>query len=1777
METTTPLHGETSENPLKGVQRTYTRKSPCSLQGCLICRTPTSNDQPEPPPDHLILHFTKAIRIAIKNNNIRQLSAYVNQCNHQLDTNPEFVKYDLSDLLSVHQAATNILDSHTARSTPLPPSPPNGRTQTPSASFKPPKLIIENWNGKPYDFYSWLASILHGFNLAQCDNPGKLHHTLHAIPMDKRGVLNHIDNWEDFKIALIDEFGSINVFGREVDLIFNSLPRFESVQEIAEELAPKIKKLQSNLVTMSQFHKLEHLHGVAITRNLNSNIMRSLPSEVRPTFNEKYTSFHRQDPGNVMAPKTFEFLAQYVDEVRRNYQADPSLFDLELKSLSIEVKPVRPAPINTKPKPRSSAPPPSKPCTLCTVKGFQANHYPLNVHCGVGKLSSPDIIKIISDNHLCPSCTHQHEPNFRCKLTHYNGYSKVCSKGCLHDGLPIHRRACMHSNQTPSVTVSKVATDKSVPLVEDIQMGQIILGVQYDTGCQLSIISRSALENLHPSTYTLGSETKVRLMTYAGEGRNVLTTAVKLRIKNKTLKLSAIEDDLNHGSGFSFPVPIKWRSVMKTSTSQHTGRISILLGGDNHLFFPSEVERNARGMALYQSNLTQKYMIYGPVPPNTITWKEPVVSSCTNTLIINKLNIQAIQDQLLLTTSAEDYTTPSSRSLLLKLTKEKAIKDIMNNTSVDPVKNKTSVTILYKPNLSELGENHERVTKRINTMHKKIYSLPEIPTELDKYIQSQADKGNFVEINPENHRDEYQLHFVAYNYVVSGTSSSTKIRMTTDSSMRTETGLSLNDVTQPAPGNVPNLRGILMRSRCHLHYAVYDIEKFFRSVLISDKDSFLRIICVPSNSFSEPPATNPTWRYFRDRAIPFGDCASGDYASCAKTATVKTFIHEAPLHLQSAILQATLEDTYIDDGGVGANTMEELSVLQDEIEKILSKGGFRVKSWERSGENEFSKYLGMTWNRLKDQYQLKFRLNLHKKTRGIPSGEDLDSEFLQDPSAPITKKNVLSVACQFYDPTGLASPLMVSIRALFSEICRDSKCSFNSTLSEERSDRFRRAVTEILLTKEIFFPRQIIFHYSAQLYIFFDGSLQGYGACVYACSNGQFNLISSSAKILGNTAFSAPQSEMAGAVLASRMEQKIGQELSNVTLSPPVFIGDSEIVLKMIAKNDPAGPPVFYGTRLMEILSVSSPNNWFWCPGHSNPADLLTRPGTTCEQVNSKFWLNGSFLPQPESSWPTILSTKITDCSTPIRSVKILNTIMTNPTQDVIISLLEHTQSFSKVIKALSFIHKACRTWRAQPTPTHTWKSVVTSISSSIIKCYSTDSEHIIASNKMKHLVIQSLDGIYYVSDRSFRSRIGVPLICKKTILAKCIVKDAHTELGHGRDVLQVLSHIQSKFYIPGVREMITNMKKSCPGCIKLNKKPFTAFEADVPDVLKTVQPPFSYCQADIFGPVHVQQGSQQLKRWVLVILCLSSRGVHLEILHNYSSQSITRGFRRAFAIRGTPRIIWIDSGLNIVKAGKDLINTEMKVISGLNLKFDSIEFRVTLPKHHAGIGAVERIIGSIKNTVSKSVTGPHQIIMDDEELLTWIHSITEELNNRPLILGAPLGITLTPNHILQGFRDNYGDEVNTNTPVQHQLSRWNIALKLFNSLWEQEYTRRRLTVSWKDQGITPQVGDIVLFKNEPIYRRPISAARVEALLCRKNGDIYGATISYRREIGGRLIKVDRHLNQLYPFMGVEKPNPQEQIHGLAADPAGENVIPALRTQHGETQDEFYEESTETE
>ena len=90
-----------------------------------------------------------------------------------------------------------------------------------------------------------------------------------------------------------------------------------------------------------------------------------------------------------------------------------------------------------------------------------------------------------------------------------------------------------------------------------------------------------------------------------------------------------------------------------------------------------------------------------------------------------------------------------------------------------------SVKCLYTENLNKLGAYHYDASNRTHAYHVKISYQSEIASNLDSYIQGEVDN---------DFRKKFQLHFIGYNFIVSPTSSSTKIRMTTDSSMHSESG-----------------------------------------------------------------------------------------------------------------------------------------------------------------------------------------------------------------------------------------------------------------------------------------------------------------------------------------------------------------------------------------------------------------------------------------------------------------------------------------------------------------------------------------------------------------------------------------------------------------------------------------------------------------------------------------------------------------------------------------------------------------------------------------------------------------------------------------------------------------------------------------------------------------------------------------------------------------------------------------------------------------------------
>ena len=108
--------------------------------------------------------------------------------------------------------------------------------------------------------------------------------------------------------------------------------------------------------------------------------------------------------------------------------------------------------------------------------------------------------------------------------------------------------------------------------------------------------------------------------------------------------------------------------------------------------------------------------------------------------------MQNIQEQLLLTVSAENFSDPTNRDKLNLLTKERGIQEIMKNTQVDKDKNKVQINYLYKETLENLGENYFGATRRTQTLHSKVYTQPMVAAEIDDYIWDQVNNDNYIKV-----------------------------------------------------------------------------------------------------------------------------------------------------------------------------------------------------------------------------------------------------------------------------------------------------------------------------------------------------------------------------------------------------------------------------------------------------------------------------------------------------------------------------------------------------------------------------------------------------------------------------------------------------------------------------------------------------------------------------------------------------------------------------------------------------------------------------------------------------------------------------------------------------------------------------------------------------------------------------------------------------------------------------------------------------------------------
>ncbi|XP_043485178.1 uncharacterized protein LOC122513016 [Leptopilina heterotoma] len=329
--------------------------------------------------------------------------------------------------------------------------------------------------------------------------------------------------------------------------------------------------------------------------------------------------------------------------------------------------------------------------------------------------------------------------------------------------------------------------------------------------------------------------------------------------------------------------------------------------------------------------------------------------------------------------------------------------------------------------------------------------------------------------------------------------------------------------------------------------------------------------------------------------------------------------------------QIIRDDFYVDDLQTGGQTEEEVIQIKDEVTAILQSAGLDLQKIysnveglsHNNADHEITeiKTLGLCWQPGDD------RLRYH-------TSYQLDSKI-------ITKRIILSIISQVYDPLGLIGPFTVRSKLLLQFLWK-LKVDWDIPIPDDLKEKWLSHCEQLNEINNIDIPRHVLVEspQTIQIHRFSDASEVAYGACLYMRSinlDGSVlvRLICARSRVAPLKSTSLPRLELCGALLLSTIFAKVTEALT-VNIDECFFWSDSTIALAWI-KGDSSRWQTFVGNRVAEIQRLTPDDKWNHVPTDQNPADLISRGMDAQDLSTSSLWWNGpSWLQKNEDSWPQL-------------------------------------------------------------------------------------------------------------------------------------------------------------------------------------------------------------------------------------------------------------------------------------------------------------------------------------------------------------------------------------------------------------------------------------------------------------------------------------------------------------------------------------------------------------
>ena len=333
----------------------------------------------------------------------------------------------------------------------------------------------------------------------------------------------------------------------------------------------------------------------------------------------------------------------------------------------------------------------------------------------------------------------------------------------------------------------------------------------------------------------------------------------------------------------------------------------------------------------------------------------------------------------------------------------------------------------------------------------------------------------------------------------------------------------------------------------------------------------------------------------------------------------------------------------MDDGLVGADSIEGAISLQRQLQELFARGDFTLRKWNCSNpavlelipeelkdtqslctlpdEGGYTKTLGVEWNTVMDHFRLK-----------VAELPPIDS---------VTKRFLISDVAKTFDVLGWFSPCTIKMKILFQRLW-EMKVSWDDEVPDPVRDAWLRWRSEMSMLTMKYIPRC---YYdkrtsvaSMELHGFSDASEQAYAAVVYLrieCTNGstQVALVSSKTKVAPIKRLTIPRLELCGAQLLAQLLHHVRLVL-DIPLNRSYAWTDSTIVLRWLV-GSPKRFKTYVGNRVSNIVELLGPEHWRHVNGVDNPADCASRGLFPSELIDHNLWWEGpDWLKLPSSHWP---------------------------------------------------------------------------------------------------------------------------------------------------------------------------------------------------------------------------------------------------------------------------------------------------------------------------------------------------------------------------------------------------------------------------------------------------------------------------------------------------------------------------------------------------------------